>query len=302
MSLPQATIDTLRSQFGPRLLLDEPLAKHTSARIGGPADGFIAAHTPDDLRGAARAAWGADVPLLILGGGSNVLIGDRGVRGLVVLNETKKLGITGRHITVESGYSAIQLARHCARRGLTGFEWAIGIPGTIGGAVYGNAGAHDGDVSQVVERITAITPGGEMHFSRDELAFEYRSSILKREQRKAVILEAVLIFAEGDPAAINAKMEEFSEYRKRTQPPGATIGSIFKNPPGEYAGRLIEAAGLKGTRSGSAGISTVHANWVVNLGEATAADVKALIDLARQKVKEQSGVELETEIELVGEW
>src|SRR5574341_478481 len=268
MPLPQAMIDALRTQFGPRLLLDEPLSRHTTSRIGGPADGFIVAHAPDDLRGAARFAWSLDVPLFILGGGSNILIGDKGVRGLVILNETKKLAITGTHVTVESGYGAIQLARHLARRGLTGFEWAIGVPGTIGGAIYGNAGAHDGDMSQVVERVSAITPGGEMNFSHEEMAFDYRTSYFKREKPRAVIVEARLVFKTGDPAAVTAKMEEFNEYRKSTQPGGATIGSMFKNPPGDYAGQLIEQAGLKGARKGGAEISSVHANFFVNMGDA----------------------------------
>lgn len=302
MALSQTAVNSLRDAFGPRLQLDEPLHRHTSARIGGPADGYIEAYSADELSTAARIAWAQGVPLFVLGGGSNILISDRGVRGLVVLNEAKKLAITQHTAIVESGYSTIQLARRLAKQKLTGFEWAIGVPGTVGGAIYGNAGAHGGDMSQCVESADAITPDGPVTYSSQDLDFEYRASSLKRERRKAVILSAKLKFKSGDAKAINAKMEEYNDYRKRTQPGGATIGSMFKNPPGDFAGRLIEAAGLKGKRLGGAEISTVHANFFVNAGNATAQDVMALVDLAREQVKAQSGVTLEMEIEPVGEW
>jgi UDP-N-acetylmuramate dehydrogenase len=307
MTLPPNTLSDLRSAFGDRLLVDEPLARHTSARIGGPADAFLAAQTRDDLRAAARVAWAHDLPLCVLGGGSNVLIADRGMRGMVVHNRTDDVTFSGATVTADSGFSTIQLARRCINHGLTGLEWAIGVPGTLGGAVYGNAGAHGGDMKAVIASVDGVVPsaGGtilDVTWSNADLAFEYRSSILKRERRQCVILGATLDLASDDPAACRARADEYSAYRKRTQPPGATIGSMFKNPPGDYAGRLIEAAGLKGTRVGGAQISERHANFFLNVGEATAGDVKALVDLARREVLAQFGVEMELEVELVGEW
>lgn len=302
MSLPDAALARLQETFGERLRLDEPLARQTSARIGGPADAFLAAHTVDDLRRAAQIAWAHDVPLLVLGGGSNILIGDGGYRGLVVHNRTGQVEIAGPTVTADSGVSTIALARRLARRGLAGFEWAVGVPGTLGGAVFGNAGAHGGDMASVLGYAELATPAGDEAVTAADLRFEYRSSILKREGRPATILRAVMHFTPDDADAIKARMEQYNAYRKQTQPPGATIGSMFKNPPGDYAGRLIDAAGLKGAREGGAAISEKHANFFLNLGEATAADVGALIDRARAEVLRQFGVGLELEVELVGEW
>ncbi len=292
----------LQHAFGERLLRDEPLTRHTSARIGGPADAFLAVRTRAELEEAARVAWDHGLPLTILGGGSNILISDRGVRGLVIHNRAARVSIRGAAVRVDSGASTIQLARRLGQRGLAGFEWAIGVPGTLGGAIYGNAGAHGGDMAGCVVSVALATPAGRQILNGAEMGFEYRSSILKRERRPCVILGATLRFTPGDAATIAARMAEFNGYRKRTQPPGATIGSTFKNPPGEAAGRLIDAAGLKGTRIGGAEISTVHANFIVNLGGATAADVMALIELARARVQERFGVTLALEIEPVGEW
>lgn len=307
MSLPPTTIDALRAAFGERLLLDEPLARHTSARIGGPADAFLAAHSADDLRAVARIAWGHDAPLYILGGGSNILISDAGVRGVVVHNRTDGLDFRETVVQADSGVSTMQLARRCANRGLSGFEWAIGVPGTLGGAVYGNAGAHGGDMAASVIYVHAAVPSpdpdpADVSWDNTEMGFAYRSSILKRERRPCVILGVTFQFQPDDPEAIKARMDEYNAYRKRTQPPGATIGSMFKNPPGDYAGRLIDAAGLKGAQSGGAQISQKHGNFFLNVADATADDVKSLVDLARREVEAQFGVRLELEVELVGEW
>ncbi len=302
MPLPQHVLIRLRELFGERLLLDEPLARYTSARIGGPADAYLPVYTRRELATAARMAWAHEVPLFILGGGSNILISERGVRGLVIHNRTDYVAFDGARVTADAGVSTIRLARRCAKRGLSGLEWAIGIPGTLGGAVFGNAGAHGSDMSSVLLYVEAAVPKSNVRLSNADLAFQYRSSILKRVPRRIVILRATLQLKRDHPAAIAARMEEYNAYRKRTQPPGATIGSMFKNPPGDFAGRLIEAAGLKGARVGGAQISTMHANFFINLGGATADDVRALMDLAREEVLRQFKVELEPEIELVGEW
>jgi UDP-N-acetylmuramate dehydrogenase len=306
--------DALRSAFGDRVLYGEPLARHTSARIGGPADAYLLVTTQPDLKRAAAIAWDYDLPLLILGGGSNILVSDAGIRGLVVQNATGRVifgaqeqmdnpPLLGWHLVVaESGIGTIMLTRRCIKRGLGGMEWAIGVPGTLGGAVVGNAGAHGGDMAGVVAWVDALTSVGEMHWTTPELGFSYRSSIIKRERRKCVILTVGLALMEEDSAALEARAAEFNERRKASQPPGATMGSMFKNPPGDYAGRLIEAAGLKGTCHGGAKISEVHANFIVNVQDATARDVRALVDLAREHVAAQFGVTLELEVELVGEW
>ncbi|GAB4483186.1 MAG: UDP-N-acetylmuramate dehydrogenase [Anaerolineae bacterium] len=300
--IPAPALEALRDAFGERLLLDEPLAKHTSARIGGPADAFLVAHTIDDLRRAAAIAWAHNVPLTVLGGGSNILISDRGVRGLVLHNRTNRITFGEAAVTADSGVGLMTLARRCIKRGLAGLEWAIGVPGTLGGALYGNAGAHGGDMQGSTRTVTLITPQGDRVLSGEEMGFAYRSSALKRERRPALILGAELALTPEEPAAIQARADAFTAHRRRTQPPGATLGSTFKNPPGDYAGRLIEAAGLKGTQRGGARISELHANFFLNVENATAGDVMALIEYARAEVLRHFGVLLELEIELVGEW
>lgn len=304
---------SFRESFGDRFVEGEPLAKHTSARIGGPAEYFVEARSTGDLEIAARLARGALLPCRVLGGGSNVLVADAGVRGVVALNRAQKMQFrhdgAGVVVRVESGAFLAPLARQCIQRGLAGLEWAVGIPGTIGGAVFGNAGAHGGDVAHSLRRAALLDPDGAVReFERDELGFEYRDSALKRRrtrrpgERPWIVLWAEFELGTRPVEELEALAEQHTEHRKRTQPPGATMGSMFKNPPGDYAGRLIDAAGLKGARMGNAEISTVHANFFVNLGDARAADVHALIELARRTVKERFGVELELEIELVGEW
>ena len=302
MPLPPDALTDLHTAFGDVLLLDEPLARHTSARIGGPADAFLAARTVPDLREAARLAWTHGLPLTVLGGGSNILISDAGVRGFVVHNRTGDVTFDGAQVRADSGARTIALARRCIKRGLAGFEWAIGVPGTLGGAVFGNAGAHGGDMAASVVSVDAITPDGPVTLTNADLAFEYRSSVLKRDPRPLVILSVLLELTPDDPDAVAARAAEYNDYRKRTQPPGATIGSMFKNPPGDHAGRLIDAAGLKGTQVGGAQISEIHANFFLNVADATAADVRSLVEVARVEVLRQFGVPLELEVELVGEW
>jgi UDP-N-acetylmuramate dehydrogenase len=302
MPLGSYALTALRGAFKERLLLDEPLAKHTSARIGGPADAFLIARNADELEIAAALAWKHSEALFILGGGSNILISDKGMRGLVVHNQAEEVQIDGVDVLAESGASTIHLARRCAQQGLAGLEWAIGVPGTIGGAAYGNAGAHNGSMASIVTRIRGMTPNGEVSMNISQLSYQYRSSILKREHRRCVIGTVEMRLMKDKPAAIQERMKEYSEYRKRTQPSGATIGSMFKNPPGDFAGRLIEAARLQGTKVGGAEISDIHANFFVNSDNATAADVKALADLASNEVFDRFGIRLELEIELVGVW
>jgi UDP-N-acetylmuramate dehydrogenase len=292
--------------------LNEPVARYTTARIGGPADVLVEAASAKDLKSLVVAArkWG--LPITILGGGANVLVSDAGLRGLVIVNKAKRIEFReGAQVWCESGTVLPTLARECVARGLTGLEWAVGVPGTVGGAVVGNAGAHGRDVAADLLSATILNETNEVaEWSKSDLQFEYRSSRIKRQTRSLpvgrtaqyVVLAATFQLTVADPGELARKADAFNDYRRRTQPPGASLGSMFKNPPGKAAGRLIDQCGLKGTRVGDAEISTVHANFFVNLGQAKASDVKALIDLAQQRVKEKLGIELELEIELLGEW
>ena len=297
----------LRAALGERLKENEPLARYTSARIGGPAEYLVAAQSADELAEAARMAWRLGIKPYVLGAGSNVLVSDAGVRGLVILNRARRTEFReregGRAVWAESGASLGGLARLCAAQGLAGLEWAISIPGTLGGAVYGNAGAHGSSMAACLRMAEILQPDGSVtEWHADELNFDYRSSALKQQKAGQIVLAAELVL-EAEPAEeVLARMDDLIAQRKRSQPPGASMGSMFKNPPGDYAGRLIEAAGLKGRRVGNVEISSRHANFFVNLGESRAADVLALIHLAHAAVKEMSGTDLELEVELLGEW
>ncbi len=286
------------------LLQDEPLSKYTAARLGGAADWlFIARESNEQLVEVVSAAWADGVPLRVLGGGANVLVSDAGFRGLIVINRVGKAAFNDLTATVTAGMSLTVLARKCASRGLSGFEWAVSVPGTVGGAVVNNAGAHGGDMAGCLRSAVLVdAEDGTQVLANADLAYAYRSSSLKaRADRRFLVTMATLTLAHGASAAINATMDEFIAQRKRTQPPGASLGSIFKNPPGDYAGRLIDSCGLKGTRVGGAQVSPVHANFFINTGAATASDYYALIHQVRDTIYERTGVLLETEVEFVGE-
>jgi len=325
----------LRLLLGDRARAGESLSRHTTARIGGPADLLVEATSADDLRDLALEARKRRVPVFVLGGGANILVSDAGVRGLTIVNRARRLEfLEGDRVWAESGVVLPTLARECIARGLSGLEWAVGVPGTVGGAIVGNAGAHGRDTASDVKRAWILDPDSRVReWTVDALEFGYRNSRIKREGKggprgcprepgvdtryativpvakrrgirdtRYVVLAAEFQLARGDRAGLERRAAEFNEYRRRTQPPGASMGSMFKNPPGDAAGRLIDVAGLKGARVGQAEISRTHANFFVNLGGATARDVMALVERARQKVRDQAGVELELEIELVGDW
>jgi UDP-N-acetylmuramate dehydrogenase len=309
---PQAAAlaEALNSRFGQRLRRDEPLAPHTTLRVGGPADLWLAPATLDELIEAVMAARQHQVPVFLLGGGANLLISDRGVRGVVLQNRCQRIVLGSQdppHVIVESGVILPSLARRLARRGLSGLEWAVGVPGTVGGAVVNNAGAHGTSMAASLVRAELLMPSGQREWHpAGWFAYEYRSSRLKHLDREDrgwfVVLQAELALSNKAPSEIEDQMAIYAELRKATQPPGASVGSMFKNPPDDFAGRLIEAAGLKQTQIGAAQISPVHANFFVNLGGAQAADFAALLDLARRTVQDKFGVELELEVEKVGEW
>ncbi len=310
-AVSEMTQERFKEIFGDALQTNTPLARYTSARVGGPAELFLTVRSSQDLLTAVDLAYAQRIPYFILGGGSNILIADGGIKGLVILNKARQVRFrhTGLSVvcTVDSGMNLSALARQCIGKGLGGLEWAIGIPGTVGGAVVGNAGAHGGDMQQTLLSAAVWEPGkGVLIYNNEELAYEYRTSVLKRDQQKSrtrrVVLSAELQLKSEASEVLTARAEAFSAHRKQTQPGGASMGSMFKNPENYYAGYLIETAGLKGFQIGNARISEKHANFFVSDGEASAEEIRALIAEAWNGVREQFGVEMELEVELVGNW
>jgi len=311
-----ALIETLRDVFGDRLQVNVSLKRYTAARMGGNADVMITVSSSSELEKVTRYLWQADIPFIVMGSGSNVLISDAGMRQVVILNRAKKIIFNPQSlhptVWVESGVNFGVLARKAATHGLSGLEWAAGIPGTVGGAIYGNAGAHGSDMSKnlLMAKILHRRPTSEdkrheilqEEWSAKRFEFAYRSSALKRQPNRVVVLSAQLRLNQNTPEAVQAKMEEFAALRRSSQPGGASMGSIFKNPPGDYAGRLIEAAGLKGRKIGKVEVSEKHANFFINQDSATASDYEALIRLVHKEVLKKQGVNLELEIELLGDW
>jgi UDP-N-acetylmuramate dehydrogenase len=298
-------IDVLYAKLGDKVKENVSLAPYTSARIGGPADIFITADSAAELARIVKILWKQEMPFTLLGGGSNVLVSDKGMRGVVVMNRAKGVKFHGDEqpsVTAESGVVFSNLANRCASKGLAGLEWAATVPGTVGGAVYGNAGAFGGDTAGNLVAAELLTENGREGFTAEQMGYGYRSSILKRGELKAVVLWVELSLKISTRDDVTVKIQQFSAHRKATQPPGASMGSMFKNPPGDYAGRLIESSGLKGARIGNAEISPLHGNFFINHGATRADDIRALIQLVQKTVKEKQEVELELEIELIGEW
>jgi UDP-N-acetylmuramate dehydrogenase len=309
----------LRERFGDRVQENASLARFTSTRVGGAADALISVRSSNELEEAAVFLWNENIPFLVLGGGSNVLIHKTGFRGVVVLNRAQKVSIDEGHkpplVWAESGAGLGLVARKVSAHGWSGLEWAAGIPGSVGGAVVGNAGAHGGDTAQSFflaeilhhypQEKDPVLKVRKERWSVEKMGFDYRTSILKQRPGQAVVLNAALqIEMQPDlsPEDIQTRIEAFGEQRRKTQPQGASMGSMFKNPPGDFAGRLIEAAGLKGMKIGCAEISHLHANFFINHGGASSDDIYALIQEAKKVVFDKFGVELELEIELVGDW
>ena len=305
MTVITAPIDTLYAKLGDKVKENVSLAPYTSARIGGPADILITAESADELARTLKLLWKLDLDFIMLGGGSNVLVSDKGVRGVVVLNRAKGVRFHNGDepsVTAESGVIFSNLANRCAAKGFAGLEWAATVPGTIGGAVYGNAGAFGGDTAGNLIWAEILTEDGREKCTVEQMGYAYRSSVLKRGELDGIVLAAELRLSNSTKEDVTVKVEQFSAHRKSTQPPGASMGSMFKNPNGDYAGRLIEESGLKGVRIGNAEISPLHGNFFVNHANTKAVDIFALIQLVQKTVKEKQGVDLELEIELIGEW
>lgn len=298
-------IDVLYAKLGDKVKENVSLAPYTSARIGGPADVLITAESADELAHIDTLLRKQELDYIMLGGGSNVLVSDRGVRGIVVLNRAKAVRFHNGDqpsVTAESGVVFSNLANRCASKGYAGLEWAATVPGTVGGAVYGNAGAFGGDMAGNLIWAELLTENGREKFAAEQMAYGYRTSILKRAELDAIVLSAELSLKNSTKEEATVKIEQFRAHRKATQPPGASMGSMFKNPNGDYAGQLIEATGLKGARVGNAEISPLHGNFFINRADTKAEDILALIQLVQETVKKKQGVELELEIELIGEW
>jgi len=291
----------LEARFKGQARQNEPLASHSTLHLGGPADIWFPARSAYELSMAVTLARCRRISFFILGGGANLLIREAGFRGLVIENRANAVYFEGSRVIAESGTVIPRLVKQCAQRGLSGLEWAIGIPGTLGGATVNNAGAYGKSMANCLIRAELTEAEGRRVWrSVGWFEYTYRSSKLKLAGfEKPVVLQVELGLSPAPISEIEALIHKYSTQRRATQPPGATIGSMFKNPPGDYAGRLIEAAGLKGYRLHQAQISPRHANFFVNLGGATADDVIRLIEMARTEVKARFGVELELEIEII---
>jgi len=289
----------LEQRFGRRVALGEPLARHTSLRVGGPADALVRADDADELAWLAEHCSACGVPLFVLGAGFNTLVRDGGIRGVVVrLTGLRGIEQRGAEVRAEAGATHSQLTRFAAQAGLAGLEFGVGIPGTLGGWLAMNAGTREREIGGAVLAVDWLCSGQRSDQPASALRFSYR-----RLERPAgtILLGARLALHPDDPAAIRERMREQLEARRATQPVDQpSCGSVFKNPPGDHAGRLIEAAGLKGLRCGGARISELHANFIVT-SDARAADVLELIGQARRAVADRFGIELETEVQIVGE-
>lgn len=314
----------LLEKFGDRIKRGEMLKNHTTYRIGGPSDFYLEAKTPEDISTAVAAAQADGLPVFVLGGGSNILVSDAGFRGLVIVYAARAVKVEGTRVIADAGAILFSLVKTSIDAGLTGLEWGAGIPGTVGGAIRGNAGAYGGEIKDNLDTVQAIdlTTGELRTFDRTECAFEYRESYFKG--RPWLVTRAVFTLSAGDKAASLAKIKETIDKRRHKQPlEFGNAGSVFKSyvfgeaakipesiraaVPPEYIGYgripaawIIERVGLKGKKIGGAMISEKHANYFVNTGAATAAEVRELIGYAKIKVKKEMGIELTEEIQYVG--
>lgn len=287
-----------------KVFVNESMASHTTFRIGGPADYFVKPETVEELAAVLKLCKEEEIPYFILGNGSNLLVGDKGFRGVVIqlYKNFDGIKIEGTKVTAKAGAMLVRVAKEAGRAGLSGLEFASGIPGTIGGAMVMNAGAYGGEMKDVVTAVTVLTKEGEVKIlTGDEMNFRYRGSVV--EDEGLIVLEAVMELKEGNVEEIQARMDELTVQRKTKQPiefPSA--GSTFKRPEGYFAGKLVQDAGLRGFQVGGAQVSEKHCGFVINAGGATAADVMSLMQQVSDKVNEEFGVTLEPEVKRIGEF
>ena len=292
---------TLQELF-PSAKLNEPLKRYTAWKIGGPADALLEPRGVEELVEAVQTAHEHDVPVTVLGGGTNVLVLDGGIRGLTIrlAKALTNVEVSGDRVVADAGVLYPVLANTTAAKGLAGLEFATGIPGTVGGAVYMNAGAYGSETREVLDWADIFRGDEVVRMTNSDLGLSYRHSIL-HENPGWLVLRAGYTLAPGDPAELKARIKEFRAQRMSGSPNKPSCGSTFKRPGDDFPGRVIEAAGLKGTRIGQIEVSPVHANYLVNHGGGTAEDALQLIDYVRDTVQEKIGIELESEVRVVGE-
>ncbi|SFA75447.1 MULTISPECIES: UDP-N-acetylmuramate dehydrogenase [unclassified Bacillus (in: firmicutes)] len=282
---------------------NEPLSLHTTMKIGGPADVLVEPSSVENVKKIMDFVREKGLKWRAIGRGSNLLVSDEGIEGIVIRLGAglDSLEVNGTDVKVGGGHSLISLATLISKKGLSGLQFAGGIPGSVGGAVYMNAGAHGSDISKILVKALVLFEDGKIEWlSNEEMEFSYRSSVLQKK-RPGMVLEAVFRLEEGEKETIVAEMQKNKDYRKETQPWNyPCAGSIFRNPLPNYAGQLVESAGLKGHSIGGAKISEMHGNFIVNTGGATAQDVLALIQHVKDTVFSQYGVKMETEVEIIG--
>jgi UDP-N-acetylmuramate dehydrogenase len=282
---------------------NEPLSQHTTMKIGGPADLFIEPSSLENIQKVMTFIKERQLPWRAIGRGSNLLVSDKGIEGVVIRlgSGLSHLSINESSITVGGGHSLVSLSTLISKKGLSGLEFASGIPGSVGGAVYMNAGAHGSDINKILTKAHVLFEDGSIEWlSNNEMEFTYRTSVLQKK-RPGVVLEAEFKLTKGDRTAIVSQMQKNKDYRKETQPWNfPCAGSIFRNPLPNYAGKLIEEAGLKGFQIGGAKISEMHGNFIVNAGNATAKDVLDLIQYIKDKILQLYGIKMETEVEIIG--
>jgi UDP-N-acetylmuramate dehydrogenase len=290
------------------------IARHTTMKTGGKADLYISVSSKEELEFVVKASRANELPYIIIGGGSNILVSDEGVRGLVIGNKSirTQTSLIDAHnslqITAESGASLVGIARRSIQLGLAGLEWATTVPGTVGGAVVGNAGAFGGDMSKNLVSTEVLFENGSVEiWEQNDLNYSYRRSALKERvygtTKPPVVLSATFILQKGDPEVSARLAASNQEYRRKTQPQVSSVGSVFANPPGYVAGKLVELVGLKGYSRGGAQFSTLTGNWIINPdNRANSEEVIFLINLARRRVFEQFGVTLTPEILFLGDW
>ena len=301
-----ATGTDIQRRIGVKTSRDEPLARFTTMRVGGPADLFATVHNAHELRALVRFARTRELPHFVLGRGSDLVIADAGVRGLVIQVRAEGSRTEGDRYTAEAGVQMARAATETQRASLTGLEFGLAIPGTVGGAVWANAGAHESDVAGVLEsaRVLAADGAESIVFAAD-LGFAYRESRFKAsgDPGRDVVIDATFRLSPADPDVIKERLDDIRHWRQANQPLGLpSAGSVFRNPPGDSAGRLVEAAGLKGTRIGGAVVSEKHANFIVNDQKGSASDVRRLAEHVQAEILARHGIELGFEIEFAGDW
>lgn len=296
--------DALQGLISGSVKLDEPMSAHTTLGVGGPADVYAEVSTEDELSAVMAYVSSHEVPWMILGGGANLLVSDKGIRGIVIplTGDFERIEVEGNRLMSGSAATISDVADIAAEHDLCGLEGVGTVPGTVGGAIVMNAGTHLGYIDEVVEGLTIVTHTGERKaFTREDCGFTYRGSRFQHD-RSLIVASVTFLLRPGDGAAARRELDHIRRHRAETQPRGRSAGCFFKNAPNQSAGKLIESAGGKGMREGGAIVSDIHANFIINADNATASDLRNLAERVRELVREKHNIELEYEVRMVGEW